>query len=69
MLVLNALWFGNPHPAHFSIEEAIDAAREVGAGRTYLTHLTHRVTHAELDARLPAGVFAAYDGLEVEIPS
>ena len=67
VLVLNALWFGNPHPTHFSVEEAVAAARSVGAERTYLTHLSHRVSHAELDARLPEGVFAAYDGLEVEV--
>ena len=67
VLVLNALWFGNPHPTHFSVEEAVEAARSVGAERTYLTHLSHRVSHAELDARLPDGVFAAYDGLEVEV--
>ena len=67
VLVLNALWFGRPHPSHFNVEEAIEAAREVGAPRTYLTHLTHRVTHAELEARLPGGVLPAYDGLTVEI--
>ena len=67
VLVLNALWFGKPHGSHFNIEEAIEAARSVDAGRTYLTHLTHRVRQAELDERLPDGVFAAYDGLEVEI--
>jgi phosphoribosyl 1,2-cyclic phosphate phosphodiesterase len=67
VLVLNALWFGKPHASHFNIEEAIEAARLVGARRTYLTHLTHRVTHAELEARLPKGVYPAYDGLTVEI--
>jgi phosphoribosyl 1,2-cyclic phosphate phosphodiesterase len=67
VLVLNALWFERTHGSHFNIEEAIAAARAVGAGRTYLTHLTHRVRQAELDQRLPEGVFAAYDGLEVEI--
>jgi phosphoribosyl 1,2-cyclic phosphate phosphodiesterase len=67
VLVLNALWFGKPHGSHFNIEEAVEAAQEVGAGRTYLTHLTHRVRQAELDERLPTAVFAAYDGLEVEI--
>ncbi len=69
VLVLNALWYGRPHPSHFNVEEAIDAAREVGAARTYLTHLTHRVTHAELEERLPDGVFSAYDGLTVELES
>jgi phosphoribosyl 1,2-cyclic phosphate phosphodiesterase len=67
VLVLNALWFGNPHPTHFSVEEACEAAARVGAEETYLTHLSHRASHAELERRLPPGVFAAYDGLEVEV--
>ena len=66
-LVLNALWWGEPHPTHFTVEEAVEAARSVGAERTYLTHLSHRASQAELDARLPEGVFAAFDGLEVEV--
>jgi phosphoribosyl 1,2-cyclic phosphate phosphodiesterase len=67
VLVLNALWFGKPHASHFNIEEAIEASRAVGAKRTYLTHLTHRVTHRELEERLPEGVYPAFDGLVVEI--
>jgi phosphoribosyl 1,2-cyclic phosphate phosphodiesterase len=67
VLVLNALWFGRTHGSHFNIEEAIEASRDVGARRTFLTHLTHRVTHRELLDRLPAGVLPAYDGLTVEI--
>lgn len=67
VLVLNALWFGKPHPTHFSVEEAVAAARDVGARRTYLTHLTHRVTHQELLDRLPEGVEPAYDGLTIEV--
>ena len=67
VLVLNALWFGRPHPTHFNVEEAVEAAHAVGASRAFLTHLTHRVTHAELEERLPEGVSAAYDGLVVEV--
>ena len=67
VLVLNALWFGRPHESHFNVEEATEAARTVGAKQTYLTHLTHRVSHAELLARLPEGISPAYDGLSVEI--
>ena len=66
VLVLNALWW-RPHPTHLSIAEAIDTARELGARRTYLTHLTHETGHAELEAQLPPGVFPAYDGLTVEV--
>jgi phosphoribosyl 1,2-cyclic phosphate phosphodiesterase len=67
VLVLNALWYGEPHPTHFTVDEAVAAAREVGAERTYLTHLTHRLRHADLEDRLPAGILPAYDGLRVEI--
>ena len=66
VLVLNALWW-RPHPTHMSIEEAIRTAEMLGAARTYLTHLTHETGHAELAARLPAGVMPAYDGLVVEV--
>lgn len=66
-LVINALWWGDPHPTHFNVEEAITAARSVGARRAYLTHLTHRLDYGELKAQLPAGIEPAYDGLAVEI--
>src|SRR5688572_6259956 len=67
VLVLNALWFGNPHATHMNIEEAVTTAREIGAERTFLTHLTHRVVHAQAADRLPPDVQPAYDGLVVEV--
>jgi len=67
VLVLNALWWGDPHPTHFNIEEALAVAADVGAERTFLTHLTHRTSHRELDRTLPSGVRAAYDGLTIDI--
>ena len=67
VLVLNALWIGNPHPTHFNVEEAVEMADRIGADRTYLTHLTHRVGHEQLQDFLPDRVSPAYDGLEVEI--
>ncbi len=68
VLVLSALWFGHPHPTHLTVEEAVEAARLVGARTTYLTHLTHEVLHRDLLESLPKGVLPAYDGLVVEIP-
>jgi phosphoribosyl 1,2-cyclic phosphate phosphodiesterase len=67
VLALNALWW-RPHPTHLSIAEAVETAQALGAGRTYLTHLTHETGHAELAAQLPDGIFPAYDGLTVEVP-
>jgi len=66
VLVLNALWWRS-HPTHLSIGEAVRTAQELGAKRTFLTHLTHETGHAELAAALPAGIAPAYDGLTVEI--
>lgn len=66
VLVINAL-FRRQHPTHLSISEAVEAAREIGAERTYLTHLTHDNLHADLEAELPRGFFAAFDGLTVRI--
>ncbi len=64
VLVINAL-FDRPHPTHLSIDEAVELARELKAERAYLTHLTHRFSHAALESRLPDGVSPAYDGLVV----
>ena len=66
VLVLNAL-FRTAHPTHLSIPEAILVAREIGADRTYLTHLTHDNFHADLEAELPAGISPAFDGLTVRV--
>ncbi|MGE5731397.1 MAG: MBL fold metallo-hydrolase [Gemmatimonas sp.] len=66
VLVINAL-FRTEHPTHLSIPEAVDAARAIGAERTYLTHLTHDNFHADLEAELPRGIAPAFDGLTVRI--
>lgn len=66
VLVLNAL-FRTSHPTHLSISEAVETAARVGAERTFLTHLTHRTSHAELEAELPDGVRPAFDGLQVTV--
>jgi phosphoribosyl 1,2-cyclic phosphate phosphodiesterase len=66
VLVINAL-FRTEHPSHLSIPEAVEVARAIGAERTFLTHLTHRTAHADLEAELPRGVAPAFDGLTLRI--
>jgi phosphoribosyl 1,2-cyclic phosphate phosphodiesterase len=68
VLVLNAL-LRAPHPTHLSISEAVRTASEIGAARTFFTHLTHDNFHAELAAELPPGISPAYDGLTVHVPT
>lgn len=66
VLVLDALR-DRPHPTHFSLPEAIEAAHRIGARRTWFTHMSHDLGHAVTSARLPAGMELAYDGLVVQV--
>ena len=67
ILVVNALQ-QQEHISHFTFDEAIAFAREIGAGKTYLTHISHRLgKHAAVSQVLPPGIELAYDGLELVI--
>lgn len=68
VLVLNALRHTR-HISHFSLPEAVEIARKVGAPATYFTHISHQLgLHAEQEPLLPAGMHLAYDTLTLEIP-
>jgi phosphoribosyl 1,2-cyclic phosphate phosphodiesterase len=66
LVVLDALR-PMPHPTHMTIHEAVEAAAELGARQTYLTHMTYMVDHERDGAKLPATIAFAYDGLTVEV--
>lgn len=66
-LVINGLRH-EPHPAHISIEEAVEIARQIGARMTYLTHFAHTASrHEVLEQMLPHSIRPAYDGLTLEV--
>jgi phosphoribosyl 1,2-cyclic phosphate phosphodiesterase len=67
VLVINALQ-QEKHISHFTLEEALAFAQEIGAEKTYFTHISHRLgTHQKISELLPAGVELAYDGLYIEL--
>lgn len=66
VLVIDALR-DRPHPTHFTVAQALDVIAALRPRAAYLTHICHDLPHAATDARLPAGVQLAYDGLVLEI--
>lgn len=66
VLVLDALRH-EPHPTHFTVEQAIEAAERIGARNTYFIHMTHSILHEEEDQRLPTSMHLGYDGLTIDV--
>jgi phosphoribosyl 1,2-cyclic phosphate phosphodiesterase len=66
-VVLDALR-RRPHPTHFTVDQAVAVARQIGARRTYFTHIAHDLGHAATCASLPDGMALAHDGLVLDIP-
>jgi phosphoribosyl 1,2-cyclic phosphate phosphodiesterase len=66
LLVLDALR-DRPHPTHFNVAQALDVVARLKPERTWFTHICHDLAHAATNARLPAGVELAYDGLRLTV--
>ena len=66
-LIINALR-KEQHISHFSLSQALEIIKELSPRRAYLTHISHQMgLHKKLEQELPPGVFAAYDGLKIEV--
>ncbi len=65
VMILDALR-PEAHPTHFSLAESIALLKRIGARRSFITHLGHRLGHAQIERELPPGLAVPYDGLVVE---
>ncbi|MCA9114779.1 MAG: MBL fold metallo-hydrolase [Planctomycetaceae bacterium] len=57
----------HPHPTHLSIEQSLAVIERLQPRQTYLTHIGHWLEYEETNARLPASVELAWDGLTVPL--
>ncbi|QDU55625.1 MBL fold metallo-hydrolase [Aeoliella mucimassa] len=66
VLILDALRV-TPSKTHFTLDQAIEVAQELGAKQTYFTHVAHELEYHATNARLPEGMALAYDGLRIPL--
>jgi phosphoribosyl 1,2-cyclic phosphate phosphodiesterase len=67
VLVLDALQHTR-HYSHYTLKEAIEVAREVGAEKTYFTHISYKMGfHRDVNKSLPENMRLAFDGLKLEL--
>lgn len=57
-----------PNWAHSHLAQTLAWVERVGPRRAVLTHMNHRVDHADWAAKLPKGVEPGYDGLVLTVP-
>lgn len=68
VLVLNALR-PQPHPTHFTVEEALAVVGALRPQRAFFVHMGHELDHLTTNATLPITAQLAFDGQVVEIAS
>jgi len=67
ILIIDALRY-SPHISHFSITEAIEVSRKVGAPKVIFTHMSHEVgLHEKVNENLPEGFELGYDGMQINL--
>jgi len=66
-LIIDALR-PRPHPTHLSFSQALAIIDDLKPRRAYFTHLSHDVSHQDIERDLPANVRVAYDSMILEIP-
>lgn len=65
-LVVNALR-KEPHPSHFTLQQALDLISRINPKHAWITHVGHTLGfYDEVQSTLPENVTLAYDGLQVE---
>jgi phosphoribosyl 1,2-cyclic phosphate phosphodiesterase len=54
-----------PHPAHMTVQQALEEVQRIQPKQAYLTHIAHDLGHEETNRTLPEQVRLCYDGMQV----
>ena len=63
--ILSAIRY-TPHPMHSTVDQSLALVRELRPRHAWFTHICHDLGHKATNAKLPANVRLAYDGLSIE---
>jgi len=64
VLVIDALHHRD-HFSHYTLEQAVEQAKKIGAKRTFFIHMSHYMgLHETISRELPENMYLSYDGLE-----
>ena len=67
VLIINVLR-REKHISHFNQNEALEVIEKIKPEKAYLTHISHNFDiHQNIQKELPENVYAAYDGLRIEL--
>ncbi|MCS7014035.1 MAG: MBL fold metallo-hydrolase [Chloroherpetonaceae bacterium] len=64
LLVIDCLRL-TPHPTHACLSETLSHIERIQPQRAVLIHMSHEVSHAELEAMLPEHITVGYDEMEI----
>jgi phosphoribosyl 1,2-cyclic phosphate phosphodiesterase len=64
VLFLDALRH-KPHPTHTTVQRSLEYVEQLRPQRAFFTHISHDLPHERTEARFPAHVRLAYDGLQI----
>jgi phosphoribosyl 1,2-cyclic phosphate phosphodiesterase len=66
--LVDALRHAPAHPAHFTVEQAVDWIRRLEVPHGLLTHMHNDLDYNVLKGELPRGIEPAYDGMVIDLP-
>ena len=66
LLIIDALRY-KPHPAHLSVDQAVEVINRIGPRLAVFTHMGHEIEYNSLLQQLPEGVMPGYDGMYFEL--